>query len=91
MKHVQKYNKDFFPFIIMLGTDISERRTMFYDRVKSTELVNRAHVLKYLHGRKQFGPSEKRFHKGTLWREPRAIISFIPTKQIFVHLYHHGD
>ena len=38
-----------------------------------------------------FGPFEKNYHEGTLWRGSRSVISFIITKQICVHFYHHGD
>ena len=38
-----------------------------------------------------FGPFEKCFHGGTLWRGPRAVIYFILTKYIFLHFYHNRD
>ena len=48
--------------------------TVFYNVVKTSDLDNRSHVLTCLHGRMIFGPFEKCFHKGTLWRRPRAVI-----------------
>ena len=63
---------------------------MFYDGVKSSEFGSRAHILKHLHGRMVFGPFEFFFHEGTLWCGYRAVISFIMTKQNFLHFYRHG-
>ena len=63
---------------------------MFYDEVKTSELGSRAHVIKHLNGRMIFDPFEK-MHEGTLWRGPRVLIYFILTKQIFLHIYLHGD
>ena len=37
-----------------------------------------------------FGPFEKKFHEGNLWSGYRAVISFIFTKTIFLHLFCHG-
>ena len=45
--------------IITLGVNISGGYTVFYDGVKITDVVNRAHILKHLHGRIIFGPFEK--------------------------------
>ena len=91
MNHVHKDNKDLVSVIITMGTNIIGKDTMFYDRVKISDLGNRAHVLKHLHDRMIFGPFEKSFHEGSLWRVPRAVISFILKKQIFLHLFHHGN
>ena len=38
-----------------------------------------------------FGPFEKYFHGGSLWRGHISVIYFILTKQIFLHLYFHDD
>ena len=38
-----------------------------------------------------FGPFEKVLHEGTLWSGYRAVISFILTKQIFLHFFCHGN
>ena len=64
---------------------------MFYYGVKTSDLGSRDHVLKTLHGRMIFGPFEKYFPVGSLWRVPRAIIYFILTKQIFLHFYLRRD
>ena len=77
--------------IITLRTDISGGDTVFYDGVKTSDFVSRAHILKHLHGRMIFGPFEGIFHEGILWRGHISVISFILTKQIFLHLYCHGD
>ena len=37
------------------------------------------------------GPFERCFHEGSLWRGHRAAMSFIFTKQKFVHLFFHWD
>ena len=49
---------------------------MFYCRLKTSKLGNRAYVLKHLHGRKSIGPFEKN-HEGSLWRGHGVVISFI--------------
>ena len=41
---------------------------MFYDGVKTSDLVSRAHVLKKLHGRMIFVPFEMFLHEENLWR-----------------------
>ena len=33
----------------------------------------------------------KSFHEGTIWSGYRDVISFIRTKQIFLHFFRHGD
>ena len=83
--------KDLVSVIITLGKDISGGDTMFYDGVKSYDFGSRAHILKHLHGRMVLVPFEKVFHEGTLWSGYRAVISFILTKQIFLHFYRHGN
>ena len=64
---------------------------MFYDVVETYYLGNRDHVLKHLHERIIFGPFEKCFHEGNLWRGYRALISLIIKKQIFLYFHNHGD
>ena len=71
--------------------NISGGETVFYERVKSYDLRNIAHVLKRLHGRMIFGLFEKKIHEGTVWRGTIVIISFSLTKQIFVHFYCRGN
>ena len=91
LNHVHKDTKDLVSVIITLGKYISGGDTVFYDGVKTSDLGSRAHILKHLHGRMIFGPFEKVFHEGTLWSGYRAVISFILTKQIFLHFFCHGD
>ena len=64
---------------------------MFYERIKTTYLGNRAQYLKCLHEKIIFGPFERCFHEGSLWKGHRALVSFILKKQIFVHFFYHGD
>ena len=52
---------------------------------------SRAHVLKILHRRIILGRFEFFSYEGTLWRGHRAVIYFILKRQIFPHLYPHGD
>ena len=63
---------------------------MFYDGVKTSDLVSRAHILKHLNGRMIFGPFEKRFHESALWSGYRYVVSFILAKKIFLYLFRHG-
>ena len=91
LNRVHKDAKYLVSVIITVGKDISGGDTVFYDVVKSSELGSRAHILKHLDGRMIFVPFEKVFHEGTLWSGYRAVSSFILTKQIFLHFFHHGD
>ena len=56
MNHSHKDTKDLVSVIINLGTNISGGDTVFYNGVKTSDLGNRTHVLKHLHGRMIFGP-----------------------------------
>ena len=91
MNHINKDSKDMVSVIITVGKDISGGYTVFYDGVKTSDLGSRANILKHLHGRMIFSPFEKVFHEGTIWSGYIAVISFILTKQIFLHLFRHGD
>ena len=61
---------------------------MFYDEVKKSDLGSRAYFLKNIHGIMIFG-TFKKIHEGILWRGHRALIYFILTKKIFLHIYRH--
>ena len=89
--HMHKDVKYLVSVIITLGKDIIGGDTVFYDGVKSCDFGNRAHILKHSNGRMVFGPFEKVFHEGTLWSGYRSVISFILTKQIFLHFYCHTN
>ena len=91
LNNVRKEIKDLVSVIITLGKYIGGGDTVFYDGMKSTGFGSRAHILKHLHGRLVFGPFEKVFHEGTLWSGYRAVISFILTKEIFLHFFRHGN
>ena len=77
--------------IITLGKDIIRGDTVFYDGVKSCDFGRRSHLLKHSHGLMVSVPFEKIFPEGTLWSGYRAVISFILTKQIFLHFYSHAN
>ena len=66
LNHVNKDSKDLVSVVITLGKNISGGDTVFYDKVKTSDLGSRAHVLKYLHGRMIFGQFEEKNHEGTL-------------------------
>ena len=51
MNSVHKDTKDLLYVMITLVTNISVGDTVIYDGVIISDLVNRAHVLKHLHGR----------------------------------------
>ena len=91
MNRIHKETKDLLYFVRYLGIIISGGATVFYDGVKKSDLGNRAHILKYLHGRMIFGSFEKCFIKILFWRGTRAVIFITITKQIFMHFYCHGD
>ena len=54
--------------IINLWTNINGEDTMFYYVVKTSDLGNRSHALRHLHGRMIFGPLERCFNEGNIWR-----------------------
>ena len=85
MNNVNKDIKD------LVSVTITGGKTVFYDRVKTSDLGSRSHILKHLHGRMIFGPFEKVFHEGNLWSRYRSVISLILTKKIFLHFFRHGD
>ena len=91
LNHVHKEIKDLVSVIITMGKDISGGDTVFYDGMKSSEFGSRDHILKHLHGRMVFGQFEKVFYEGTLWSKYRDLISFILKKQIFLHIFRHGN
>ena len=75
--------------IMSLGRNISGGGVVICDGVKLTELVMRTCVLKHLHGRIIMGPFYICFHKGSLRRIHRPVISFIITKT-FLNFVHQG-
>ena len=90
LNHVHKDSKDFF-YDNNSGEYISGGDTIFYDGVEKSDLGSRAHVLNFFQRRMIFDPFGKIFHEGTLWRGNIFVISFILTKQIFLHLHRHRD
>ena len=89
--HMHKDTKYLVSVIITLGKYIIGDDTVFCDGVKTCDFGNRSHILKHSHGRMVFGPFEKVFHEGTLCSGYRSVISFILTKQIFLHFYRHKN
>ena len=89
MNHVHRDTKVLLSILINLGANVIVGETLFYEGVKTSDLINRVHVLKYLHGIMIFGTFEKN-HEGTIWRGTRAVISVIISKNIFVHFYLRG-
>ena len=83
--------KDLVSVIMIMGKDIIGGDTVFYFGVKSCDFGNRAHILKHSHGKMVFGTFEKVFYEGTLWNGYRSVISFILTKQRFLHFYRHAN
>ena len=67
LNHVHKDSKYLVYVIITLRKNISEGDTVFYDRLNSSDLGSRSHVLKHLNGRTIFVQFEKRKHEVTLW------------------------
>ena len=63
LNHVHKDTKAMVSIIITVGKYISGGDTVFYDGVKTSDLVSRAHILKHLHGIMVFGPFEKFYIK----------------------------
>ena len=90
LNHVHKDAKDLVSVIIKVGKYICGGDTVFYYGVKNSELGSRSHILKHLHGIMIFGPFENVFPEGTIWSGYRAVIFFVLTKQIFLHLFTRG-
>ena len=63
MNHVHKDSNELVSVIITLGANISGGDTVFYDVIKQTGLVKRAHVLKKLHRRIIMGQFERFYHE----------------------------
>ena len=76
MNSVHKETKDLLYVMITLVTNISVGDTVIYDGVVISDLINRAHVLKHLHGIIIFVHLIF-FCEINIWRGPRAVISFI--------------
>ena len=77
MNHVHKKNKYLVSVIITPVNNISGGDTLFYDRVKTSDLGNKYHVLKHLHERIILGPFETVFYEFFLWIVTRAVIPLI--------------
>ena len=60
---VHKDSKDLLSDTITLGGNISGGGTVFYDKVKTSDLGSRAHVLKHLHERMIFDPLVEKYMK----------------------------
>ena len=60
----------FLSVTITLGTNVSGGETAFYDRVKLSDLVNRAHIIKHLHDRIIVGAFEKKCMKVRFGEDP---------------------
>ena len=89
--HLHKDSKYLVSVMITLGENISGGDTVFNDGVKTSDFGSRSHVLKHLYERIILRPFENKIHEGTIWSGYRAIIYFILTKKIFLHLFFHGD
>ena len=89
LNNVHKDSNYLVSFIIPAGKDISGGETVFYDEVKTSDLVSRSHILKTFHKRMIFGTFERIFLEGTLWIVHIAVISFILKIKIFLHFYRH--
>ena len=90
MTNVYMEYKDLVSVILTLGGNVRGWETVFYDGMEISDLGSIAHVFKHLHKIMIFG-SFKKTHEGTLRRGHRSVISYILTKQILPHFYHHGD
>ena len=56
LNHVNKDSKYLVSVIINMGGNIREGGNVLYDRVTTSDLGSRSHVLNNLHGRMIFGP-----------------------------------
>ena len=54
------------------------------------DIGKRAHVLKHSHGRCVVSAFDKNLHEVSIWAGPRAVLSFILHKSIFLHFVHYG-
>ena len=70
MNRAHKDTKYLLSVIITLLNNVSAGDTVFYDGVKQSDLGNKSHVLKYLHGRMIFGPFEKKIIKVLFLKDP---------------------
>ena len=77
LNYVHKDTNYLLYVIITLVNNIRGWDTLFYDKLKAPDLGSRSRGLNNLCGRMIFGPFEKFYHEGTIWRGPTAVISFI--------------
>ena len=62
----------------------------FLNGLAMNDIVKRAHVLNFSHGRCVVGALEKILYEGSIWTGPRAVIYFTLHKSIYLYFIHHG-
>ena len=85
--HVQKDSNDLLSVIIILGTYVHGRETVFNDGGNMNAIGKRAHVLKHSHGRCVVGTFDKNLHEGSIWTGHIFVLSLSSTNQYFFTLY----
>ena len=76
--------------IIILGTYFNGGEIVFNDGENMNDIGNRAHVLKYSHGRCVIVSFDKNLHEVSIWTGHRVVLYFILQKSIFIHFVHNG-
>ena len=64
LNHIHKDSKYLLSVIIILGTNINDDETGFYDGENMNDIGKRAHVLNHSHGRCDIGSFDKILHEG---------------------------
>ena len=90
MSHVYKDTKDLLSVIIDMGKYKGRGNFVLWHSNKIW-LGRLSSCLKIFTWQNEFWSIWQKNYEGTLWRGPRAIVSFIFKKQIFLYFYRHGD
>ena len=90
INQVHKDSNDLLSVVIILGTDVHDGETIFYDGDKINNIGKRAHVLKHSHGRCVVVAFDMFLHEGSIWTGHRAVIYFILHKSIFICFVYNG-
>ena len=65
-------------------------KQFFLWNVYMNDIRKRAHVLNHSHGMCVLVAFGKILHEVSIWTGPRAVLSFILHKSIFIHFVHHS-
>ena len=71
-------------------TDVHGGKTVFLNGIYMSDIGKIAHVIKHSHRRCVVDAFDKILHEDSICTGPRAVLSFILHKSIFLHFVHYG-